>query len=61
LDATGALRVCVSVPSAEVLAVPAEDCAYCVGVSGGALGACVRELVVRVQARVRSYWRCCNH
>jgi len=27
-----------------------EDCAYCVGVSGDTLGACVSEQVVRVQA-----------
>ena len=56
LDDTGALCLCVSVPSAEVLAVPAEDRAHSVGVSCGARGACVCKLVVRVQASVWCCW-----
>jgi len=37
---SSALQFCVSVPSAKVPTVPAEDGGYCVGVPGGFGGEC---------------------
>lgn len=57
---TIAFQLCVSVPAAEVLAVPAKNDGNCVGFSGGFSGKRSDQLAFHLRAGFWSDWCCCG-